>query len=184
VVQDRWRERPGPAAGVWWDLGPHLIDQAVNLLGRPEAVTADFACQRQGGQVHDYAHVVLHYGPRRAILRVGCLVSSRSPRLCVEGTDGSFMTWGFDPQEDRLKNPDIALEVERTGELSRPGPNGIERRNISLTTGDYGAFYRALRDAVLTGKEAPIAPGDALIGLEILEAAETSGAEYRTVLLN
>src|SRR5580658_3647818 len=61
VVRQRWREEPGPGAGLWFDLGPHLIDQALHLFGLPHSVNANFGILRPGGQTDDWAHVQLNY---------------------------------------------------------------------------------------------------------------------------
>ena len=59
VVQDRWREHDAPGGGLWYDLGPHLIDQAVQLFGLPEAISVDIARLRDGAQAPDYVHATL-----------------------------------------------------------------------------------------------------------------------------
>ena len=72
-VRARWREQAGQGTGIWFDLGPHLVDQALLLLGLPDAVSASFARQRPGAETPDWAHVVLHFGERRAkIGRASC----------------------------------------------------------------------------------------------------------------
>jgi predicted dehydrogenase len=76
LVRDRWRERPGAGAGLWHDLGPHLVDQALQLFGLPDRVWASLAAQRAGSQVDDWAHVVLEYNRRRAILHASVLVAA------------------------------------------------------------------------------------------------------------
>lgn len=84
VVADRWRERDQPGSGVWYDLGPHLLDQALQLFGMPEAISADIALQREGAQTADYFHVLLRYSKLRVVLHAGALVvahGSVSPRM-------------------------------------------------------------------------------------------------------
>ena len=66
-VRNRWRELAGPGSGIWYDLGPHLLDQAVNLFGLPVSLTVDLAQLRPGAQATDYFHAVLSYPQRRAI---------------------------------------------------------------------------------------------------------------------
>ncbi len=66
-VRDRWREQGGPGSGIWYDLGPHLLDQAVNLFGLPVSIAVDLAQQRPGAQATDYFHAVLVYPQRRVI---------------------------------------------------------------------------------------------------------------------
>ena len=67
-VRRRWREDAGPGAGLWFDLGPHLIDAALFLFGLPETVNASFGTLRDGGQTDDWAHVILGYKQLRVVL--------------------------------------------------------------------------------------------------------------------
>lgn len=101
-VRTRWREDGSAGSGVWFDLGPHLIDQALLVLGRPHAVSADLAALRRGGRSDDHAHVVLHYPHARAVLRASMVVAGGAPRFLVHGTGGSLAKHGIDPQEAQL----------------------------------------------------------------------------------
>jgi scyllo-inositol 2-dehydrogenase (NADP+) len=86
-----WRERPEPGAGVWFDIGPHLLDQAFVLFGTPHAMSADIRIERDGGVVDDAFDVTLHYPNLRAVLRASMLAASPSPSFAVHGTRGSFI---------------------------------------------------------------------------------------------
>src|SRR5258705_10112240 len=90
-VRDRWRERPGAGAGLWHDLGPHLVDQALQLFGLPDRVTASLAAQRAGAHSDDWAHAILAYGSRRVILHTSVLVAAPSPRFVVHGHAASWI---------------------------------------------------------------------------------------------
>ncbi|HWQ08012.1 MAG TPA: oxidoreductase, partial [Holophaga sp.] len=98
VVRDRWRERAGSGTGLWYDLGPHLLDQALLLFGRPEGFTLDLAVQREGAVVDDWFHAVLRYGPLRVVLHAACLTPEPAPRFTVHGERGTFIKRGLDPQ--------------------------------------------------------------------------------------
>lgn len=98
-VRDRWREQDGPGSGLWYDLGPHLLDQMLVLFGWPEAIDADLAVQREGGSGIDYFHAVLHYPRHRAIVHAGSLVAAPTPHFAVHGRDGSWIKQGLDVQE-------------------------------------------------------------------------------------
>jgi len=103
-VRARWREGAGRGAGLWFDLGPHLIDQAVQLFGLPERVQANFARQRAGALSDDWAHVVLDYAHGlRVILHASMLVAGGSPRFVVHGERGSLIKREADRQEAQLK---------------------------------------------------------------------------------
>src|SRR5947209_10653645 len=101
-VRQRWREQAGPGAGLWFDLGPHLIDQAVQLFGLPQTINASFAVLRKGGETDDWAHVQLNYRSLRVILHTSLLVSGGVPRSVLHGTLGSWAKFGADVQERQL----------------------------------------------------------------------------------
>lgn len=85
-VRDRWRESDAPGAGLWMDLGPHLLDQMLQLFGWPQAISADLMAQRDGARSDDYFHAVLHYPRHRAIVHAGSLVAAARPRFAVHGS--------------------------------------------------------------------------------------------------
>jgi predicted dehydrogenase len=101
-VRDRWRERPGAGAGIWYDLGPHLIDQALVLLGPPETVGADLRIQRPGGAAVDWFHAVLGYGRTRVVLASSMLAADAPTRFTVRGTRASLTKRSGDGQESQL----------------------------------------------------------------------------------
>ena len=174
-VPDRWRERPGPGAGLWFDLGPHVVDQVLQLSGMPLSVQADIAPQRAGAQVDDFFHVVLRYRRMRAILHAGALVPSGSLRFAVHGSRGSFIKhgepggpgWGQDPR------PGVLATVEPDGRL-------VERP-LQGPAGDYRACYAAMREAILGRGEPPVGLDEALDVMRVLEAGRESAASGRTV---
>ncbi|MDP9203747.1 MAG: Gfo/Idh/MocA family oxidoreductase, partial [Gemmatimonadota bacterium] len=101
-VRDRWREIPGPGAGLLYDLGPHLIDQTLLLFGIPDSVQATLAKQRRGARTHDFFQLVLRYGEMVATLGAGSLVSGGSARFSVHGDRASLVKQKPDMQEDQL----------------------------------------------------------------------------------
>ncbi|HEX4932974.1 MAG TPA: oxidoreductase, partial [Gemmatimonadaceae bacterium] len=112
VVRDRWRERAGAGAGLWYDLGPHLVDQALVLFGPPQEVVADLAIQREGAQVDDYFHVVLKYPRLRVVLHASMLAAANDLRFAVHGTRGSYVKLGTDPQEAVLRSGGVVGGTE------------------------------------------------------------------------
>ncbi|MGB3617015.1 MAG: Gfo/Idh/MocA family oxidoreductase, partial [Catalinimonas sp.] len=100
-----WKEETAGATGALYDLGTHLIDQALVLFGVPRAVEADLRAERPGSRIHDAFDLVLDYGHGRprVVLRASVLVREPAPRYTLHGTAGSFLKWGLDPQEARLK---------------------------------------------------------------------------------
>lgn len=185
-VPARWRERPGPGAGLWMDLGPHLVDQALELLGAPLAVQADIAAQREGAQVDDFFHVLLHYPRARAVLHAGSLVPGVGLRFAVHGTRGSYLKHGLDPQEAALRAGQVPGgggwgEDPRPGVLVTPGAG---EQVATGPPGDYLACYAAMRDAMLGLGPPPVGVPQALAVMQVLDAARASAAAGRTVALS
>lgn len=160
-VRQRWREAEVPGAGLWYDLGPHLLDQVLCLFGTPESIWLDTACQRDGAVVDDWFHAVLTYGSMRVLLHASALSARAAPRWVVHGTQGSFEKWGFDPQEEALKAvmaSDATTRLESLrhsswGQDPRPGTlfmgDASELQMLPAIPGDYRQYYAGLRTALL-----------------------------------
>ena len=190
---DRWR--PVPAAtwkesregGSWLDLGPHLIDQALLLFGRPEAVSADIAALRPGAPASDYFHVVLRYRERRAILHSSKIVAANGLRFAVHGTRGSWIKHGVDPQEAatvagvRPGGEDWGHDPE-PGVLTLADPDPTTEPLPNLP-GDYRLFWAALVAAIRGDGPNPVPARDALAVMDVLDAGLRSAAERREILL-
>jgi predicted dehydrogenase len=152
-----WREQADfPAAGVLWDLGPHLIDGALVLFGEPESVYGAALRQKEGAAIDDAFDVIFQYPRLRVTLRARILAYAPSHHLLVHGTEGSFVKYAMDPQEEILRSPkypdgldwgkDWGLEPEeRWGTLTRVGQ---KPRKIETERGDYRGFYLNMRDAI------------------------------------
>ncbi|MEO8909700.1 MAG: oxidoreductase [Gemmatimonadaceae bacterium] len=179
-VRDRWRELAGPGSGLLYDLGPHLIDQALVLFGIPDSVQATLAKQRKGAKTVDYFQVVLRYGEMVATLQAGSLVSGGSPRFTVHGERASLVKEKPDIQEDQLKagvtpgsdewgsDPnDAVLHDGRTGETSV----------VHATRGDQRGYYVALRRALERGAPNPVPPEHGATTMAIIEAAMRADSE-------
>ncbi|TPV61698.1 Gfo/Idh/MocA family protein, partial [Serratia marcescens] len=101
-VRVRWREQNLPGSGLWFDLGPHMVDQALQLFGLPHSVQANIATLRPNAQVNDWAHVVLNYPTHRVILHGSMLVAGGVSRFTVHGEKGSVVKTRADGQESQL----------------------------------------------------------------------------------
>ncbi|VDA08080.1 scyllo-inositol 2-dehydrogenase (NADP(+)) [Klebsiella pneumoniae] len=101
-VRVRWREQNVPGSGLWFDLGPHLIDQALQLFGLPQSVQGNIATLRDGAEINDWAHVVLNYPAHKVILHCSMLVAGGSSRFTVHGDKGSVIKARADQQESQL----------------------------------------------------------------------------------
>ncbi|MGF7146907.1 putative dehydrogenase [Sphingomonas zeicaulis] len=176
---DRWRPQPAPVwkeartGGAWLDLGPHLVDQALQLFGLPTAVSADIATLRVGAPSADYFHVTLKYPDRRAILHSSKLVAEHSLRFAVHGTGGSWIKHGFDPQEAASLRG-VVPGGEKWGVDSVPGRfTGADGASdeVAGVPGDYCLFWNALA-AALRGEGAnPVPPAEAIAVMRVLDAA-------------
>jgi scyllo-inositol 2-dehydrogenase (NADP+) len=172
-IKQGWREQPDAGGGVLSDLGPHLIDQALQLFGMPEAVSADIVTQRAGAVVDDYFDLTLHYGRRRVRLCCSTLIGAPRPRFAIHGTQGSYIKHGVDPQEAQLK-AGLDHDDESFGVDSRDGtfvgPTG-EAESVPTNKGNYPAFYEAVADSILNGAPPPVPANEARDGLALINLA-------------
>jgi scyllo-inositol 2-dehydrogenase (NADP+) len=185
-----WREVADfPAAGVLWDLGPHLIDGALVLFGEPESIYAATLCQRESAKVDDGFDVIMQYPRLRATLRARIIAYAPSHHLLIHGTEGSFVKYGMDPQEEILRSPkypdgldwgkDWGLEPEKQwGTLTRVNE---APRKIQTERGDYRGFYVNMRDAIEKGSALDVPPEQALRTMRALILAHKSSREKRVV---
>ncbi len=155
----RWREQAGPGSGILWDLGPHLIDQALCLFGMPDALTATCRILRAGGESTDYFHLQLHYADKEVVLHTSPFCANTTQRFMLQGSLGSYQKYGLDPQEDALRagqipqGPDWGLEPSTChGELASTN----ERRRYPTQAGNYGLFYNQLVKALLRDDALPV----------------------------
>jgi predicted dehydrogenase len=183
-VRRRWREDAGPGAGLWFDLGPHLIDQALHLFGMPDSVNANFAVLREGGLTDDWAHVVLNYKKLRVVLHSSLLVSGGGPRSVLHGTRASWAKFGGDVQEAQLMAGMMPWEpgfgVDPDPGIVYDGASG-EQTEVPVPVGDQRPYYAGVRDAILEGRPAPIPGEHGVAVMAILEASFASGADGRVL---
>ncbi|OHV08928.1 oxidoreductase [Kushneria phosphatilytica] len=188
VPKTGWRETTSPGAGVLYDLGAHLIDQAVQLFGLPEAITADVQTQRPQASVDDWFHLVLRYGRLRVILGASCLMAGPGPHFAVHGDRGSFIKYGLDVQESQLKagqwpgQPGWGEEPEAQRGLYTDGEG--HQRTMATERGRYEAFYAGIAAAVLEGAPLPVTAEQAHDVVRVIEAAHQSARERREIVLD
>jgi len=184
-----WREKPEPGAGILFDIGPHLIDQAMILFGKPEAITADVRIEREGGLADDGFDIMFHY-PKcmRAVLSSNILAAVSRPRFLLFGTKGAFLKQTVDPQENNMRFGKIPKEgpwgaepEENWGLLTLSDGTNTTQRRIPSGTGDYRDYYANVRD-VIEGKAQPFVPLPyALNVMNALELCRESSDARRTV---
>ena len=173
-IKQGWREQTLAGSGVLFDLGAHLIDQALTLFGMPDRILADVGAQRPDAQVDDWFHIVLGYGPMRAILHCGTVVCRPGPRFLLHGDRGSFLKHGMDGQEAALRAGRMPTGVdwgrdEPENHALLVQADGTERR-VETLRGDYPAFYRGVAAAILDGAPPPVPAEQARDVLTVLEA--------------
>ncbi len=189
-IQDSWKEAEDDRNGVLFNLGSHMIDQALVLFGKPASVTAHLRTLRTGGKVFDYYDIRLQYNGFAALLKCSYLVREPGPRYVIHGTGGSFLKWGIDPQEEALKKglwpkaPDWGLDAESLWGSLFTEENGQEvTKKIETIPGNYLAFYDNLYDAITKGADLMVKAEDALLTMEVLELCLKSNEEKRTIPL-
>ncbi|MBB5338821.1 oxidoreductase [Tunturiibacter gelidoferens] len=187
-VRQRWREDEGPGAGLWFDLGPHLIDQTLYLFGLPQSISASFATLREGGKTDDWAHVQLNYERMRTILHASLLVSRGGPRTIVHGTRASWMKYGADVQEAQLKEGMVpgspGFGYDPHPGLLYDGETG-RRTEIPAPLGNQQMYYMQIRDAILGGQREASIPGiDAVAVMAVLETTFHSAKQGRVLPLS
>jgi predicted dehydrogenase len=191
IEANTWKEEAGPGTGILYNLGSHMIDQALTLFGKPTAVTAETGIQRPGGQVDDFYHLTLHYPALRVLLRSSYLVREGGPRYILHGTRGSFVKYGLDPQEAALKagqlppSPNWGAEEPDTYGLLNTDVQGLHvTGRVETLAGNYPFFYHNIYQAIREGKELAVKPEESMLGLRIIEAAIQSNQEKRTISLD
>ncbi|MGN7972073.1 oxidoreductase [Serratia sp. 22264] len=185
-VRQRWREQAGAGTGIWYDLGPHLIDQALQLFGKPQTLFVDLGELRPGSQSVDYFHAVLNYGNRRVVLHGTVLAAAETARYIVHGTQGSFIKFGLDPQEDRLKAGERLPQADwgydmRDGVVTLSRDGILAEKPLLSIPGNYPSYYAAIRDAINGEGENPVPAGDAIKVMEMIELGIESAKQQKAL---
>lgn len=195
-VPGRWRDQDLPGSGLWFDLGAHLVDQALQLFGAPDALQLDLACQREGAQTNDWFHAQLRFESRhpglRVILHGSALVPELGPRWAVHGTEGSFIKYGLDTQEDALKtgrrphldalqdwglDPFVGKVVRQEADLH----GGVQRVSCRAPdmAGNYLLYYANLRDHLRGQGDLQVTAAQVHQVMALLTLGEQSAREGR-----
>ncbi|CAN7217801.1 oxidoreductase [Rossellomorea sp. LjRoot5] len=191
TIKDRWKENKIEGGGVLYDLGSHLLDQALTLFGAPEWVQADVFPQRNPDKAEDYFLITLGYDVLRVQLYSRSIVLDPGPRYQVHGLKGSFVKHGMDRQEDDLKagkNPVSEQwgveDEENWGVLTTISGEEVTSEVIPSEKGDYTQFYLGVYGAVRENSSLPVDPEDALQVITIIEACKESAATGRVINMN
>ncbi len=184
VVKNGWRDEVQPGSGVFFDLGPHLIDQTLGLFGMPERVIADITTQRESANIDDYFHLQMIYPDKRVVLHGTCLAFHQGPRFLAHGSNASLLQYGMDGQEDALKageRPGGTNWGMAGNTVEIHSNSGVE--TIDCLPGAYEEYYRSIADAILEGSQPAVLATEARDVMKVLEAAQHSSIERRSVAI-
>jgi len=184
-VRVRWREQNVPGSGLWFDLGPHLIDQTLQLFGLPQSVQGNIATLRDGAEINDWAHVVLNYPEHKVILHASMLVAGGTSRFTVHGDKASVVKARIDQQEAQLLAgviPGSESWGEDSDDMVLFDAAGDETR-LKTPKGDQRQYYINVRDALRGKITNPVHPVEALAVMAVLEAAVWSSETGSTQTL-
>lgn len=186
AIQKGWKEKEEvPGSGLLYDLGSHLIDQALVLFGHPTEVFASLEIQREDSQVTDAFEVLLFYPGLKVILKAGMLVKEKGPTYSIHGRKGSFVKYGGDPQEELMKagmkpadTPNWGVEPEQQwGKL-----NTIDKEVIIPSeAGSYISFYENVYKCIIGKESLIVTPQQARDVIKVIELAIRSNEEKRTL---
>jgi len=205
--ENTWKEAAHPANGMLFDLGPHLVDQALALFGPPAAITASVRADRDQTAIEDAFDITLHYPnysgiPGKGLLahcRTSYLACDNAPRFLLHGTAGSFKKHGLDPQEPALvggakvptlgsQQPWLPESESAWGKLTvapvPADPAMLIARQVRTEPGDYRGFYANVRDAILGTAPLAVTPEDGYRTIRLLELARESSTAARTLPVN
>lgn len=188
IEANTWKEEAKPGTGILYNLGSHMLDQVVVLFGMPLYIDARVGAQRPQGKVDDFYDIRMEYKDFHVIVKSSYLVREQGPRYIVHGTEGSFIKYGIDPQEQALKDKKIpggagwgTEEKEWWGKLntSREGLNynGL----IETIPGNYLSYYDTIYNAIREGKTLAVKPEEARDVVRLIEACIESSQSKRAV---
>lgn len=199
-----WKEAGGAANGLLFDLGPHLVDQALALFGKPRSITASIRRERDVTAIEDAFDLALTFdGPEGKGLRYEChatmIAAEAAPRFRVNGTLGSYVKYGLDPQEAALlggARPKVVGSAEAwlpeveaawgalTVATQASEPIQLQKSTLQTEVGDYRRFYENVRDAVRGEAKLFVSPEDGYRSIRVLELALEASDQNHTLLVD
>lgn len=181
ISRAAWRYTTTTGGGTLFDLGTHLIDQALVLFGKPEAIFCRLFNQRQFSRVDDSFDLKLIYPDLNVTLKAGVFVREKGPRFTIHGTRGSYIKYGIDPQEDALRKDKWprgnAWGKDRRanwGILNTEANGHVIRGPLETFRGNYMGFYDNVHQVISSGAEQAVKPEEAITTLTVIERAMES----------
>ncbi|MFB7334604.1 Gfo/Idh/MocA family oxidoreductase [Streptomyces adustus] len=182
-----WRESGDPAeiGGLLYDLGSHVVDQAIVLFGPVTQVYAESDVRRVGAAADDDTFIALtHASGVRSHLYVSATTAQLGPRFRVLGSQAGYVKHGLDPQEAALRDGDRpgagwGTEPEQLWGRLGSGESPLSGGGAPVPTlpGDYPAYYAAVAKALTDGGPNPVTALEAAAALDVLEAARRSARD-------
>ncbi len=189
-VTSTWKETPGNGSGILYNLGSHMLDQALMLFGMPISIDARLGAHRPGAKVDDYYDIRLKYPDLNVTVKSSYVVREPGPQYVVHGLKGSFVKYGYDPQEEALKKGQKpgslgwGTEPESYWGKLNTQINGLHfEGKIETLPGNYLAYYQNLYEHIREGAELIVKPEQALQVIRLIEAAEQSNVDQRAIKL-
>ncbi|HVZ58003.1 MAG TPA: Gfo/Idh/MocA family oxidoreductase [Chitinophagaceae bacterium] len=177
-----------PGAGTLYDLGPHLIDQALRFFGWPRAVFADIWIMRQDVYADDYFELLFYYDRLRVRIKSTCIARESYPAYIVHGMKGSFLQQRSDRQEKALMEGVLPTQAswcpppaEPDGLLHAEIDGSVVRRSTTSEAGNYMGFFDDLYRALTGQGENPVPAADGIATIRLIEAARQSAAEGKII---
>lgn len=190
IEPNTWKEEKGVGTGILYNLGSHMLDQALVLFGMPLEVDARVGIQRPNGKVDDFYDIRLLYRDFHVIIKSSYLVREQGPRYMLHGTEGSFTKYGTDLQEQALKDskvpgsPGWAVESKEFWGKLNTNINGVHvEGNIETIPGNYLGFYQNVYDAIRDGKALAVKAEEARDVINLIEACYESNKLHKAIKL-
>ncbi len=186
AVGKKWKDAAGAGTGVWYDLGAHLIDQAMVLFGLPKSLTAQCLALRENSPVIDYFKVQLHYDNHEVILSSSPFVAGSNTRFDIQGDKGRLVSFGVDVQEEQLNQ---GMKPTTQGYGQNEPMHLVSFKPVGNTTlidtdkGCYAKFYQNIADAINLAKPLAVSAGDGVEVIKIIELAMRSSEQGKTISL-
>jgi predicted dehydrogenase len=189
-IADTWKERNDRFVGIVYNLGPHLVDQAICLFGKPTGVFAQIRKQRTNSKIDDFCHIILIYPELQVTLTAGMMIKEPIASFVLHGTNGSFVKPGIDPQEEQLRAGMLPTEsgygldtAQNFGTLVYEQNGETIRETVETLPGNYKYYFDAVAKSIRNQSAPPVSPVENLLIIRILEAAYQSNEENRAINL-
>jgi len=188
IELNSWKEEPGYGKGILYNLGSHMLDQALVLFGLPKTVDARVGIQRPGGKVDDYYDIRLQYDGFHVIVKSSYLVREPGPRYSLHGVEGSFVKFGIDPQEQALKEGKSPKSTswgvegkEWWGKLNTTVGSLHVEGLVETLRGNYMGFYDNVYEAIREGKSLAVKPEESRDVIRLIELCYESSRQGKAV---